>query len=1001
MRWPRRFYKRTVVVTALALLVVIIAGSLLVRFSGTLSGTENLVQFSIREEETKTAILGAGVTLSEPESGNLLQDTSFEPFVYRQSLTVYSGDATTLTVSSEDASQAFYGDGFFNDASARVMTRTENGYQLKKSARVLHYGINRIGVFQPVLLPDDQPAGHAFLDFSRSEDLSFGVGENGLMIQNIAGQVTKRIDSGLSDDLTGVCVYEGGIAVCSDAGHILYSTDGQAWNITTTSDRIPLRAIAVSRQGITVAVGDRGKIATGYNQTTTGLRPATQADLNDIVYGDDRFVVAGDQGVLLTSGNGVIWKPVPLTSTDNWKAIDYRDGRYIILGENGTVLSSDDGEHFEVLSQLDMTGWDILMLSYQQMIILDDAGAFYVSNDSGKSWQKSMIDTGMHSRIIERAGKDKIFSADDAGQIGLAQLVAEIQLDHPLNGDQYRAGDIIFLERTMLTVPESGLPVQFGRVASQSPWELFGTGEGHRTTETAAPQGGLSSMCMQVGKRDQPLILSQRLSQEALAEIEHNEILHVSLWMKQQDVTDRKVQVWLSGPFESAGTTFSNVGTGWKKYTYAFIVPVRQGGYTDQEIRLNVSVDRGVLWVDRVFLGRLDESPDMLSSELRQKMTTIKPQLIRLDFMGIGSQTVLPENWAQAMNTDNPTIKEGRWQSQRGVSLHAALVMARDCGADPWLVVDSFADEGELLHLIEYLSAPISEPYGKRRQEQGMVFPWTQEFQRITIEFCDRNQIFESDRQRADFVNRMIQTVSQSPYFREIKSQIIFVDGMTYHDGIMLSQADYHASDLQGSLLHNRLLTSESMISDYLDNIPRNTDKPVHEYPEMIRKAELQDTSIPSLRLSDLVDVALFDLGDQSGLVNLAWPVSGHSRSISVYSTAAQIVSEVAQGHALRVYTIETTNDGIVPDEQEPQAPVRAYAFFDEQTFSVVLTNLSSSTATCQLLAERNLAEAQLVKYDETGQLLSRQILRTSTSHITLLPGGVVVLTKEFASEEP
>jgi hypothetical protein len=118
-------------------------------------------------------------------------------------LTVYSGDATTLTVSSEDASGGLYGDGFFNGAKARVLTRGPDGLVLKKTANVLRYGINRVGVFQPVILPDDSPSKTAVLALTRKDDISLAVGRRGLIVYNSSGQTPEIIESGVEVDLTG------------------------------------------------------------------------------------------------------------------------------------------------------------------------------------------------------------------------------------------------------------------------------------------------------------------------------------------------------------------------------------------------------------------------------------------------------------------------------------------------------------------------------------------------------------------------------------------------------------------------------------------------------------------------------------------------------------------------------------------------------------------------------------------------------------------------------
>ncbi|MBP8988960.1 MAG: hypothetical protein KBG64_01940, partial [Clostridia bacterium] len=328
-------------------------------------------------------------------------------------------------------------------------------------------------------------------------------------------------------------------------------------------------------------------------------------------------------------------------------------------------------------------------------------------------------------------------------------------------------------------------------------------------------------------------------------------------------------------------------------------------------------------------------------------------------------------------------------------SMHAALELTRSAGADPWLVIDSYAGEGEILNLIEYLSAPISEPYGKLRQEQGMVFPWVQEFQKIYIEICDRQSVFSSDRLRSEFVNFIIYTMSRSPYYRQIKGQLVFVDGMVYQDGLMLSRADFHASDLLATQAENPIRTSYLSVQTYLDQIPRNPEKPVSDFPELIRAAAFPETRIQPVRLADLVDLALFDLGSQSGLVNLAMPEKEASRLIEIWHGASAIVSHAVRGSSLNINQLTSDlSGGETLVRQDPEAVVRAYGFSNDEQIVLVLTNLGDEAATCQLISDLPLVSAEISKYDENGHFLGRQKLRRSSSKITILPGGVVKICK-------
>ena len=328
-----RIRKRLFVVTGLILLAVILVGAYIAYYAASLVGQDDLTLLTVSEGQSRTAVMGSGISLDQAKSSNLVRDGSFEPLVFRQTLTVYSGDDTTLTVSSQEASAGQYGDGFFNQASARVMTQTDQGLALKKTAQVISYGINRVGVFQAVNLPGDTPEGLAILGIGRNDNLSLAVGQQGLMISNVTGQMPEIIDSGLDADLTGICSAGQGFLVCSSQGDLLFTSDGRSIQTWKTPAALPLQAIAAAESGLFVSVGDSAVLITGTIGTAHQISLPVQADLNDISYGLSTFVAIGSEGTVLVSRTGLIWKSVQVDGlTDlaepvDWRAIDFSDGR--------------------------------------------------------------------------------------------------------------------------------------------------------------------------------------------------------------------------------------------------------------------------------------------------------------------------------------------------------------------------------------------------------------------------------------------------------------------------------------------------------------------------------------------------------------------------------------------------------------------------------------------------------------------------------------------------
>src|SRR5690606_18333120 len=130
----------------------------------------------------------------------------------------------------------------------------------------------------------------------------------------------------------------------------------------------------------------------------------------------------------------------------------------------------------------------------------------------------------------------------------------------------------------------------------------------------------------------------------------------------------------------------ANVGANWKKYSYTFILPARTGNLADHEVRLNIAISGGSLWLDQVSLCKASDRSDLLAGAFQAEIGQIRPQFIRLGFVPIGRASVRQEGWASSPGNENPYLGPQGWVSQTGGSLQASLRLAAAADADPWLV---------------------------------------------------------------------------------------------------------------------------------------------------------------------------------------------------------------------------------------------------------------------------------------------------------------------------
>lgn len=1009
IRLWHRFKKRTVLVAAIVVGLTLIFGALMAFYAARLSGPAQLSHVVVSSGLQRQHVLGSGLSVSRISDANWLADASFEPIYFHHALSIYQGYGSTLTASSADASAGQFGDGFFDQARIRVLGWSESGLALKKTGHVLSFGLNRVGQFQLMDLPPEWPSGTRIHDFAYQDGITLAAGDDGLLIYQTASSLPRMIDLELSSDLIAIDRYADGFVLISRDGQVWQSPDGLDWQLIAVTELRSAAALALSDDGDYVAVSTDGTILSGsIGQTPYLLRGLSETGWSTAVWGSGRFVIAGENGQILTSSGGLIWQPVSLATDDDWLRADEYDGHLVLVGEQGQVAVSGDGQGF----QLTRTGQshdlvDLVMLSSRQIIVLDHESRYHISSDGGLTFIPSTIENGLRSRRIALVDKDHLISTDNGGQLGTARLVAEIQLDAALKQGEYQTGDQLFLEQTVLDIPETHLMHEARGESGY--WQTTGPGQIGKNRQDHAPGGGESALLIQrddLISSDEPSIISQALPDILVEQTGRNEIYTMELWLKQDEISHGNVKVWLSGLFEPVGTEFTKVGSTWRKYTYSFVLPATRASATEP-VRFNIAYEGvGRLWIDRVSFGRTSEKQDVFSESATQAVKQAEPSVLRLAFMPIGSPGTAPDSWSRPLGNENTVVlSNGLVNAAPPRSLAAALQLAASGGADPWLVIDAHVSEDELLHLIEYLAGPVSEPFGSLRQQSGAILPWTDRFNRIYLEITDLESIMGPDRLKADFVNLVIELVQRSPYYQAIKQQLVFIDGFSYQDGIMLSSADYHASDLQIPLVRTEELSPRDLIDkaydQYISRMPRLPERLGQQLTEMIRSADGQNAGPQPLSLALLTHYLLADLGQQTTITNLDIRLdeTGDHRDERRLQ-AANIASQLVGGVPLQIKIDDhNESDPTRPSQQNEKSGLISYGFSQTDGLTLLIINVSDQPQDCLISSELNWQGADIHKYDADGLLLDQQIYKRANQRMTLLPGGAVLLEKRLTPD--
>ena len=226
---------------------------------------------------------------------------------------------------------------------------------------------------------------------------------------NISNQLQAVTWGGISGDYTKDIEGDRKYVAVGDGGAIIRSDDGVNWNTMTSGVSENLKGICWGYvdgrdRGYFVAVGESGVILTwtGDNKDSWQEQEEkvyyydkdteeeyyeyerwTDKNLNDVFWGDGRFIAVGDEGVVLISSDGENWTESSSGNKDLY-GITWGYGKYVAVGEAGTILVSGDGNAWSsknsgVAGNINDVTW-----SYNQFIAVSDNGVL-ISKD-GETW---------------------------------------------------------------------------------------------------------------------------------------------------------------------------------------------------------------------------------------------------------------------------------------------------------------------------------------------------------------------------------------------------------------------------------------------------------------------------------------------------------------------------------------------------------------------------------------------------------------------------------------
>lgn len=388
---------------------------------------------------------------------------------------------------------------------------------------------------------------------------------------------------------------------------------------------------------------------------------------------------------------------------------------------------------------------------------------------------------GGQARLLRTARVVRYLASEASGH--------RIILDAP--GPPIQAGDLYFLSLTVADAPMATVaPERRPAHAAADPWRVYppsAEGRVHlrRDLDRPAPaddsRASLRITLDEAGEGGIQQWVSLAPPGSDRNTLAPGAAYAVSAWLRQEGIASGQARlslhVWGSRVEQRVAVTDE-----WAQYTWRFKAP---RAVQRRSAALCITfAGPGHLWVDNVRLVDADRPPGALRPEAIQGLKDYRPGALRI----WSSQTNL--TWGTTL--DNWLAPEGlglrQWSPNTGVmpsplfNLPTALAVARDVGATPWLIVGGSLDETEWAGLLEYLAGPPDSPYGARRAAQGQTRPWTDEFDRLHIEYGNEMWnglfgpwVYPSGAEYGAFAERFFGVLRASPYYPAVADRLDFV----------------------------------------------------------------------------------------------------------------------------------------------------------------------------------------------------------------------------------
>ena len=968
------------------------------------------------EARSIQSLQGTGINLDFIPLTNFIKDGSFESHNSFNAFHIkgVSGDRILLDINDGDNANVDYSS--LAGSNIRVYTIDENGNTaLGVKAGILSYSPADFASYDEVEDTNWYWTSDPFVKLVTCNNVTTGITRQGMLISDIESMELSRKRE-TDDPFIDICASSENIFAATEKGEIIFSSDGKnfselssfglkdAYANDLNAGLIKVTKIAAVDNNALVLLSNGKLLLCTYN----GIEEIDRfsSEIADIENTQDSVFVFLKDGTVYRSSNGMIFSEIEdlkeMLSGRNVELTSSSPDGVGVLIEGGSILMMS-GEDYKIVEAPNDTA-DICVFENGGLIVLSSAGEAKVLYDN------SFINLDVDIDSIFSTGDDIILLRGNA--VYKTSICSSIQIDRVVADNTVFDGDICFVDTF---VPSCSFVITSEKEGGNA-WELSdsnGTwdayGEGTAVSAIEGAPNGLGRRCARVmGIDDGVHVLSQKIADNGEAIFTKNDFLRIDAWLMQNGIADKTVKIWLSSEgCKDVGFVVDDCKDTFKDYHNVFVASDEMIK-SKNEIRLNIAFEgKGELRIDGVYLGLDRYSNSEIPSGFEEKVVSSSPNAIRLNNLRFGSDGVSYDSFFSSAANSNSYIYEAEEGPVNNcASLEDSLKLVKDSNAFPWLVIGSSANSDSIDALLEYMCGSGSSYYGNLRINNGTAVPWSRQFRNVIVEINDADGIFINDIQRSSYVNYMIGLIRQSDYYVDFKDNIIFIDGMNYDGGNMLSNADCHCSSYGSDGVYSDDVTFIDYINEEYVGI--NTRSPrVSSYGsdtgeyissfDISEGVEREDMTAGKCLVSMLSDEAIF-----TRMVML---------DLHVERRATDLDNIVGKYDEVTLNSLNMINglsfsDRLAIDIQKPlsgdtdvaldefNSNVGTYIFKTDKGLVLIIANASDSQQ--QFLIDGldlSLKGSQITRYSADGKELQTEKMSGRHPRYTLQAGQVMIIT--------